>query len=112
VIYSTPYLIYNPGEIEKNIISYLAEENNKWKLVYWDDRSFLFVKNIPKFKDIISQFEYKFVSPYNFLFEQKTLNEKYISDRLAVTGELRRKLIEEPDGKIINDIAENFKKVY
>ena len=112
VIYSTPYLIYNPGEIEKNIISYLAEENNKWKLVYWDDRSFLFVKNIPKFKDIISQFEYKFVSPYNFLFEQKTLNEKYISDRLAVTGELRRKLIEEPDGIIINDIADNFKKVF
>jgi len=112
VIYSTPYLIYNPAEIEKNIISYLTLENNKWKLVYWDDRSFLFVKNIPKFKDIISQFEFKYVSPYKFLFEQKTLNEKYISDRLAVTGELRRKLIEEPDGKIINDIAENFKKVY
>ena len=105
-------MVFNYKMMPQNILAHLSTDSSEWKLVYWDDRSFLFVKNIPKFKDIISQFEYKFVSPYNFLFEQKTLNEKYISDRLAVTGELRRKLIEEPDGKIINDIAENFKKVY
>ena len=112
MIFSIPYLTISASEIEHNIISYLSEEKTNWKLVYWDDRSFLFVKNIPKFRDIISNFEYKYVSSYNFIFRKKYLDDKYLSERLQVTAELRRKLLDDPNGVIINNIAENLKKIY
>jgi hypothetical protein len=109
-IYSTPYLTVNAGEIEKNIISYLTIKNDKWKLVYWDDRSFLFVKNIPKFNDVIARCEYKYVSPYNFIFARNVLNNNYISDKITVKNEIERKLADEPNGILINDIAKYYKR--
>lgn len=111
VIYSTPYLTLNAVEIEKNIVSYLSTSNDKWKLVYWDDRSFLFVRNIPKFSDIISKYEYKYLSPYQFIFQRDVFNKKIISDRAAANSELKRKLNEETKGVIINDINENIKRL-
>lgn len=108
-MYSTPYLTVSAREIEKNIVSYLSTANDKWKLVYWDDRSFLFVKNIPEFKNIIDRHEYKYISPYNFIFNTGMLRSRYESDRIQFTNEVRRKLTEEPNGIIINDIAKYFK---
>lgn len=109
-LYSTPYLTLNATEIEKNIVSYLTIKNDKWKLVYWDDRSFLFVKNIPKFNDIIARCEYKYVSPYNFIFMRNLLNNNYNSDKATVINEINRKIKEEPNGILINDIAKYYKR--
>lgn len=112
VIYSVPYMTVNATEIERNIISYLSTTGNKWKLVYWDDNSFLFVKNIPKFNDIINRYEYKYITPYNYIFKRDFLNNKYITEKLEVNSELKRKLFSDPNGIIINDIAENLKRIH
>jgi len=109
-IYSTPYLTVNAGEIEKNIISYLSVNRDKWKLVYWDDRSFLFVKNIPQFSSVISKYEYKYISPYNFLYAKDYFNEKLISDYDGIAAEINRKLEQEPGGVFINTIAKTYKR--
>jgi hypothetical protein len=111
VMYSTPSLTVNATEIERNIVSYLSTNNDKWKLIYWDDRSFLFVRNIPKFNNVISKFEYKYLSPYQFIFQRDLFNKKYLSDKVSANAELKKKYNEEPKGIIINDMAENFKRV-
>ena len=105
VIYSTPYLTINASEIRRNIISYLSADTSNWKLIYWDDISFLFVKNLPKFENLIKKYGYKYVTTYNFIFSRKDLNEAYKTSRPEVINELNRKLSEEPDGIIIRDIS-------
>jgi hypothetical protein len=109
VIYSTPYLTINPIEIRQNIISYLTAANDKWKLVYWDDRSFLFVKNIPAFENIIKKYEYKYVSPYNIIYNKTYLTNSFMTSRQEVTDEIIRKLNEEPQGVLINQTAMTFR---
>jgi len=109
-MYSTPYLTVNAGEIEKNIVSFLSLNRDIWKLVYWDDRSFLFVKNEEKFKEVIAKYEYKYISPYNYIFAKEFFNEKYSSDNAAFINEINRKLEEEPGGVFINSIAKSYKR--
>ena len=90
-----------------NIRSY-ASRNDNWKLVFWDDKSFLYVKNLPKFYDIINRFEYKYINQYNFYYLnnniQKGLSEEYKNYRDVVKNEAKRKIFE-PSGVVINDIA-------
>ena len=105
VIYSTPYLTINASEIRHNIVSYLSTDTTNWKLIYWDDISFLFVKNLPKFGNLIKKYEFKYVSPYNFIFNREYLNKGYKTDRPEVISELKRKQSEEPNGILINDIS-------
>ena len=105
VLYSVPYLTINATEIERNIISYLSRNNDKWKLIFWDDKSFLFVKNVPKFQNIIERYEYKYVSPYNLIFNRTLLTDGYKNNRETVKNEAKRKISEEPSGIIINEIA-------
>lgn len=109
VIYSTPYLTINPTEIRQNIVSYLSTANDKWKLVYWDDRSFLFVKNIPAFESIIKKYEYKYISPYNIIYNKTYLTNSFMTSRQEVTDEIIRKLNEEPQGVLINQAATTFR---
>ncbi len=109
VIYSTPYLTINPVEIRQNIVSYLTMAGDKWKLVYWDDRSFLFVKNIPAFENIIKEYEYKYVSPFNIIYNKTYLTNSFMTSRQEVTDEIIRKLNEEPQGVLINQAATTFR---
>jgi hypothetical protein len=111
VIYCVPYLTINATEIERNIISYLSRNNEKWKLIFWDDKSFLFVKNVPKFKDIIDRYEFKYLSPYNFIFNRSSLSEGYRNYRETVNKETKRKISEDPTGIFINDIAKFLKSL-
>jgi len=110
-MYSTPYLTVNAKEIQNNIVSYLTTANEKWKLVYWDDISFLFVKNVPKFENIIKKYEYKYISPYSYIFERDLVNKKFTSEKDLFNAELKRKLSNEPEGKIIKDMAEYYKRM-
>jgi hypothetical protein len=109
VVYSTPYLTINPTEIRQNIVSYLSTANDKWKLVYWDDRSFLFVKNIPAFENIIKKYEYKYVSPYNIIYNKTYLTNSFMTNRQVITDEIVRKLNEEPQGVLINQASTTFR---
>ena len=54
-IYLAPDLVRQPNEMETSIISYFCTSPD-WKLIFWDDKSFLWVKNEPKFQDLINVF--------------------------------------------------------
>ena len=106
--YLAPDLVRGPKEMESTIISYFSKKSDEWKLVFWDDKSFLFVKNLPKFKEIIDKYEYKYVTPYNFLYQKNILDKGVSENPEQIKKEIQRKLSEEPNGVIITNINNNY----
>lgn len=106
--YLAPDLVRGPKEMESTVISYFSKKSDEWKLVFWDDKSFLFVKNLPKFKEIIDKYEYKYVTPYNFLYQKNILDKGVSENPEQVKKEIQRKLSEEPNGVIIANINNNY----
>jgi hypothetical protein len=97
-------IVMTPQYLQMAIVSYLASKPDEWKLIYWDDNSFLFVRNAEKFKNIISKYEYRFVNPYNFIFQRKVIDDALQDNHETVKKEIRRKLNEEPSGNFIRAI--------
>ena len=106
--YLAPDLVRAPKEMEQTIISYFSKKSDDWKLVFWDDKSFLFLKNEPKFKEIIDKYEYKYVTPYNFLYQKNILEKGLSENPEQFKKELQRKMSEEPNGLIISSINNNY----
>lgn len=100
-IYLAPDLVRAPQEMEQTIISYFSK-NKDWKLIYWDDKSFLFVKNLPKFSDLINKYEYKYVTPYSVVYQKGLLDKGLSEDKEQMKIEINRKLVEDKNGVIIN----------
>ena len=109
IIYLAPDLVRMPQEMEQTIISYLSKNSNEWKLIFWDDKSFLYVKNLPKFSDIINRFEYKYINQYNFYYLNSNIQKGLTDDKEQVKKEINRVLSENPQGIIINGIINKFK---
>ncbi|MGB3017855.1 MAG: hypothetical protein WBC65_08615 [Ignavibacteria bacterium] len=107
-IYLAPDLVRAPAEMEQTIISYFSKKQDDWKLVFWDDKSFLFLKNLPKFKEIIDKYEYKYVTPYNFGYQKQSIENGMKNDPARVKSEIDRKLSTEPNGVIINTIQNSL----
>ena len=107
-IYLAPDLVRAPNEMEQTIISYLSRHPEEWKLVFWDDKSFLFVKNLPKFKDVIDKYEYKYATPYNFLYQKNVLEKATTEYPEQLRSEMKRKLTEDQNGLIINSINNTY----
>ena len=101
VIYLAPDLVRDPKEMESTCISYFSKHPN-WKLIFWDDKSFLWVKNLPKFYELIDKYEYKYLSPYNYAYNKTTLEKGINEDMSVLKREVERKLEEEPNGIIIS----------
>jgi len=87
-----------------NLPAYLAK-NPEWKLIYWDDKSFLYVRNETKFYDLISKYEYKYLTPSNCLFHKNIIVSALKTDSKKVMNEINRRLSEDKNGVIINDIV-------
>lgn len=107
-LYLAPDLVRAPAEMEQTIISYFSKKQDEWKLVFWDDKSFLFLKNLPKFKEIIDKYEYKYVTPYNFGYQKQIIENGMKNDPERVKSEIERKLATEPNGVIINTIQNSL----
>ncbi len=97
VIYLDPDLIRRPNDLQRVIVSYLAR-NPEWKLVFWDDKSMLFLKNIPKFSDVINKFEYKVLNPYTSLFFENEFAQNVSRNPVETKLEMDRKFKTEPQG--------------
>lgn len=110
VIYYVPNMVVAPLVLNHILVSYLSVNNDEWKLIFWDDKSFLFVKNLPKFQNIISRFEYKYITPYNYIMEKNVINSAFQNDKENVVKEIIRKLKEEPRGVLINNIKKSYQK--
>jgi hypothetical protein len=101
IIYLAPDLVRDPKEMENTCISYFCKSSN-WKLIFWDDKSFLWVKNLPKFKDLIDKYEYKYMTPYNYAYNKPVLEKGINEDLPTLKKEIERKMAEEPNGVVIS----------
>ncbi|HEY3252130.1 MAG TPA: hypothetical protein VGK25_13550, partial [Ignavibacteria bacterium] len=107
IIYLDPDLIRRPNELKGLVTSYFSRNEN-WKLVFWDDKSMLFVKNIPKFADIINKYEFKVFNPYTAIFHQKEFESNVRNNPDKAREEIKRKAETEPGGTLyrgMNDIS-------
>lgn len=98
-----PSMISYPAVMKGSVISYFCNNEN-WKCVYWDDRTMFFVKDLPQLKDIISKYEYKYVTPYNFLFAREKLEE----NKEGMKQEIERKKAEDPNSIYLNSIIQYY----
>lgn len=105
VIYLDPDLIRRPNELKALVPSYLSRNAN-WKLVFWDDKSMLFLRNIPKFTDVINKYEYKVLNPYNAIFYQKEFESNIKNNPDTAKEEMRRKAETEPNGFLFKGMRE------
>jgi len=99
-----------PKILDANIISYLSSKPDEWKLVFWDDKSFLFVKNEDKFKDIISKYEYKYFTPYNLYNKTKIIQDAINSKDETLSKEVARKNLEESRGYFVYLYKSTFER--
>ncbi len=102
-IYYNPELINDPNLLTKNIVSYFAQ-NSEWKLVFWDDKSMLFVKDIPKFANVIENYEYKVIKPFSALFNKAEFESNVRANPQTVKDELKRKSETEPKGYLFQTL--------
>jgi hypothetical protein len=99
-----------PKILDANIISYLSSKPDEWKLIYWDDKSFLFVKNEEKFKDLIDKYEYKYFTPYNIYSKSKVLQSEMSARNETLVKEVNRKYAEDAKGYFVYVFKMNFDK--
>jgi hypothetical protein len=102
-------LVDDSYELTESVPSYLLNIPDKWKLIYWDDQSMLFVKNHEKFKDLISKHEYKYVNPLFYIHQREPLLKALKENPDAVINEIRRNYALDPQGEFINSIIRSFK---
>lgn len=107
VIYLDPDLIRRPNDLKGIITNYLSN-SKKWKLVFWDDKSMLFVKDVPKFAEVINKYEYKVIKPYTAIFNKAEFENSIKANPQLAKDELVRKIKTEPNGylfKNMNQVA-------
>ncbi len=107
VVYLDPDLIRRPNDLKRAVTAYFSRSPN-WKLVFWDDKSMLFLKNIPKFADVINKYEYKVMNPYTGLFFRPEFDNNVKTNPERTRAEINRKAQTEPGGylfKVMNDVA-------
>jgi hypothetical protein len=104
-----PLFLLNPNVLQSSVISYLSSSPN-WKLIYWDDKSFLFVKNDDKFKDLVNKYEYKYVTPFNLQFKRNVIQQALKEDPQRVSSEYNRKKSEEPESFLLSIFDKTLRK--
>lgn len=109
VIYLDPDLIRRPKDLKGVIVNYMSRRP-EWKLVFWDDKSFLFLKDEDKYSDVIRKFEYKILNPYNFIFSLQEFDRTAAGNPEQTWIELDRKSKSEPNGILFQSINQNLMK--
>ncbi len=108
ILWHYPKLPWSNTELKTSILSYLIKKNDKWKLVYWDDDSYVFVKNDSRYKDIIEKFEYKYANPYHYIFDKEPLKNATYTDPQRIAEEIKRNIKLNPEGVFIQAMAKSF----
>jgi hypothetical protein len=110
-IWMVPLVNYaqSPHLMGVGILSYLFTKTENWRLVYWDDKSFLFVKNYPIFDQLVLKYEYKYITPFNFYFRKSAIERGFSEEKETVLRELKRKQREDPLGKFQIELRNAYK---
>ena len=109
-VYLDPDLIRRPNELKTLVTNYFSN-SKKWKLIFWDDKSMLFVKDVPKFAEVINRYEYKVIDPYTAMFNKPEFENNIRLDPETARNELKRKLDTEPNGYLFRNINAAANKV-
>ncbi len=104
------YSVDTPDDLKKVVVSYFAR-NPAWKLVFWDDKSMLFVKDIPKFAEVIKKYEYKVLNPYTALFLMQEFRQNILSNPEKTKEEINRKSQTEPKGYLFQGLQQEAMKL-
>ena len=110
IVYLDPDLIRRPNDLKRLVTSYFSTNKN-WKLVFWDDKSMLFVKDIPKFADVIARNEYKVMHPYTALFNKGQFELAIRNNPDAAKNEIKRKTDTEPKGYMFQTLNQSAQKI-
>jgi len=102
-----PLLSYDPQLMERTILSYLFT-NSGWIPVYFDNIYFVFVRNEPKFENIINVHGYKSFSPYNLFFKKQLFEIIANENNNEMLNELNRLKVYEPDSFYIFAVSKMF----
>lgn len=105
ILYLDPDMIRRPNDLKRLVIAYFSK-NPDWKLVFWDDKSMLFVKNVPRFKNVIDKYEYKILNPYFSVANQREFETAVNTNKEQARAELKRKQETEPNGVWIRALTE------
>jgi len=108
--YFEPKLVKYPQNMRNHLPAYLTL-NSKWKLIYWDDKSMLFIKDTPENAELINKYEYKILIPYKAVFFQKDFENAVINFPERTKMEMNRKEAEEHDGFYYSGMNEIITKV-
>jgi len=84
----------------KPLIDYLLKDDHDWTLVFWDQYSAIFIKDIEEHRDTIDKYRYRMTDPFNCLdiaYKWKNYDD---SDKAALLGELWKNLGSSPDNII------------
>ena len=109
IVYLDPDLIRRTASLKEFVTSYFSI-NPDWKLVFWDDKSLLFVKNTEKFADVISRYEYKVFDPYSFLFSKQQFENNLRDNPVDAKKDQERKLKAEPEGYLFRNMNQSALK--
>lgn len=109
VIWDYAGLVNNSSELQSSIVSYLINDPEKWKLIYWDDQSLIFVKNESKFAELIARHEYKYVNPLYYIYQRDPLKRSLAENNSGVFEEIQRNYKQNPEGHFINSMVKSFK---
>lgn len=107
-IYFVDVMTQSPSVLKEIAVSYLGRNSNDWKLIYWDDVSFIFVRNLPKFQPLINQYEFKYFNPYCYYVQRQLLDAAIGSDKERVISEMQRKKTDDPNSFIANAISHHY----
>lgn len=110
IIWNFPDLWLQPWAMEQSIVIYLMDHPDEWKLIYWDDQTLLFVKNEPKFKDLIAKYETKYINPFNFTYRQYKIIDGIKNEPEIVNTEFNRYYTDNPKGYFINGMKNVYMK--
>ncbi len=87
VSYGIDYFVVNrprPGN-ERPIVDYLRGQRG-WSLVFWDDTALVFVKQIPRFAEVIDRHAYVCIDP----FEQRIDAARVVESLACISREIER----------------------
>ena len=98
-------LLDSRESMQRTPIPYLSNNREQWRLVYWDDQSFIYVRDLPKFHDLIDRYAYKTLHPYLYSYQRNQYDSLRNTFPELFQKELNRKLTEEPEGLIVNLLA-------
>jgi len=104
--------VYGPKTTKmQGLLPQYCTNNNEWSLVFWDDKSMLFVRNTPRFAELISKYQYKVLNPFTFVFKMNDFEKDVKNNTQQAKAELIRKKQAESQGVIyqaMNSVAQKY----